>query len=133
MTRTTIFPLAFQVPPCCSRLLRRDSPMSTSTLPHPAPPPYPLRHLLETYTTSHPLRSPSPLPASSRVDPKLTQRLPPPASINPFLWTIRTWIIFARFIVVKGVHIAWSLIKHFLWGPARRSWGYRMTFVRVSG
>jgi hypothetical protein len=27
------------------------------------------------------------------------------------------------------LHIIWSLLKHFLFGPQRKSWGYRMTFV----
>jgi len=109
--------------------------MATTPLPRPAfgPSPYLVRDLLESYTTSHPLRSPSPLPPSSRVNPKLTQRLPPvSASVNPFVWTIPTWISFVRFAVAKGVHVIWSLVKHFLWGPARRSWGYRMTLVRDS-
>lgn len=93
---------------------------------------HPLKHLLDSYTTSHPLRSPSPLPASSRVNPTLTQRLPP-ASSNPLFWTIPTWIAFVRFVTWKGLHIVWSLLSHFLWGPARKSWGYRMTFVSIQG
>lgn len=99
--------------------------MNTKTNTQPAP----LKHLLDNYTTSHPLRSPSPLPPSSRIDPKRSQRLPPPTSSSPLLWTIPTWIAFLQFIIAKGLHIVWSLIKHFLVGPARRSWGYRMTFV----
>ena len=93
-------------------------------------PPIPFKHLLQDYTTSHPLRSPSPLPASSRVDPKLTQRLPPSAS-NPLFWTIPTWIAFVRFAIAKGIYVILSLLKHFLWGPVRKSWGYRMTFVSL--
>jgi hypothetical protein len=90
----------------------------------------PLKNLLDNYTTSHPLRSPSPLPPSSRVDPSLTQRLPPQAS-NPLFWTIPTWFAFLQFLLAKGWHIIWSLISHFIWGPARKSWGYRMTFVSL--
>ncbi|ORX36112.1 Alpha/Beta hydrolase protein [Kockovaella imperatae] len=99
-----------------------------STFQRPREPPQPLKHLLQNYTTSHPLRSPSPLPASSRVDPKLTQRLPPAAS-NPLFWTIPTWIAFVRFAIAKGIYVIWSLVMHFLRGPVRRSWGYRMTFI----
>lgn len=91
--------------------------------------PLPLRNLLATYTTSHPLRSPSPLPPSSRVDPKLAQKIAPATASSPLLWTIPTWIVFARFALVKGLHIIWSLIRHFLFGPLRPSWGYRMTFI----
>lgn len=29
----------------------------------------------------------------------------------------------------KGIHIALALISHFLFGPKRPSWGYRMTFI----
>ena len=101
--------------------------MSSSTLPPSQP--LPLRHLLETYTTSHPLRTPSPLPPSSRVDPKLRQRLPPPTSASPLLWTLPTWWLFIRFVFTKGIHIALALISHFLFGPKRPSWGYRMTFI----
>lgn len=93
---------------------------------HPAQ----LKHLLATYTTSHPLRSPSPLPPSSRVNPKVTQRLPPTAT-NPLFWSIPTWITFVKFLAWKALHIVWSLLSHFLWGPARKSWGYRMTFVSL--
>lgn len=101
--------------------------MPSSTLPPSRP--LPLRHLLETYTTSHPLRTPSPLPPSSRVDPKLRQRLPPPTSASPLLWTLPTWWLFIRFVFTKGIHIALALISHFLFGPKRPSWGYRMTFI----
>ncbi|KIR58330.1 esterase [Cryptococcus bacillisporus CA1873] len=101
--------------------------MPSSTLPTSRP--LPLRHLLETYTTSHPLRTPSPLPPSSRVDPKLRQRLPPPTSASPLLWTLPTWWLFIRFVFAKGIHIALALISHFLFGPKRPSWGYRMTFI----
>ena len=104
--------------------------MDPATLRKPREPANPLKHLLRDYTTSHPLRSPSPLPASSRVDPKLTQRLPPSAS-NPLFWTIPTWIAFVRFAVAKGIYVIWSLVKHFLMGPVRKSWGYRMTFVSI--
>lgn len=93
------------------------------------PPPKVISSLLESYNTSHPLRSPSPLPPSSRVDPNLPQRQAPPTSSSPLLWTIPTWFAFLRFALAKGLHIIWSLISHFLWGPARQSWGYRMTFV----
>jgi len=93
------------------------------------PPPKVISTLLESYNTSHPLRSPSPLPPSSRVDPNLPQRQAPPTSSSPLLWTIPTWFAFLRFALAKGLHIIWSLISHFLWGPARQSWGYRMTFV----
>lgn len=92
-------------------------------------PPAPLKSLLANYTTSHPLRSPSPLPPSSRVDPRLTQRTAPATSSSPLLWTIPTWIAFVRFALAKGLHIIWSLISHFLFGPKRKSWGYRMTFI----
>ncbi|WVQ83848.1 hypothetical protein IAT38_005992 [Cryptococcus sp. DSM 104549] len=91
--------------------------------------PLPIKHLLQNYTTSHPLRSPSPLPPSSRVDPKLTQRLPPPTSASPLLWTLPTWWLFFRFLFTKGIHIFWSLLCHVLVGPKRASWGYRMTFI----
>ena len=93
------------------------------------PSPSGLSHILKSYTTSHPLRSPSPLPASSRVDPKQTQRAAPPTSASPFLWTLPTWLAFAQFAASKGLHIIWSLMRHLLVGPRRRSWGYRMTFV----
>lgn len=93
------------------------------------PSPSGLSHILKSYTTSHPLRSPSPLPASSRVDPKQTQRAAPPTSASPLLWTLPTWLAFAQFAASKGLHIVWSLIRHLLVGPRRRSWGYRMTFV----
>ncbi|ORY24120.1 hypothetical protein BCR39DRAFT_547659 [Naematelia encephala] len=105
-----------------------------ASLTMPAPPAssihskHPLRQLLDPYTASNPLRSPSPLPPSSRQDPKLQQRLPPAAS-NPLLWSLPSWIMFLRFALAKGIHIIWSLVKHFLWGPVRRSWGYRMTFI----
>jgi hypothetical protein len=103
--------------------------------PDRQPPPKAITSLLATYNTSHPLRSPSPLPPSSRVDPSKPQRQAPPTSSSPLLWTIPTWFAFLRFALAKGVHIIWSLISHFLWGPARQSWGYRMTFVSdlVSG
>ncbi|KAL7420631.1 hypothetical protein Q5752_004582 [Cryptotrichosporon argae] len=100
---------------------------STSTTT--AEPPLPVRHLLESYTTSHPLRSPSPLPASSRVDPRLQQRLPPPTAASPLLWTLPTWLAFARFAGAKGLHILVELVRHAVCGPKRRSWGYRMTFM----
>lgn len=93
------------------------------------PSPSGLSHILKSYTTSHPLRSPSPLPASSRVDPKQTQRAAPPTSASPLLWTLPTWLAFAQFAASKGLHIIWSLMRHLLVGPRRRSWGYRMTFV----
>ncbi|KAK8846560.1 hypothetical protein IAR55_005646 [Kwoniella newhampshirensis] len=100
-----------------------------STRTAPSAQPLPLKHLLATYTTSHPLRSPSPLPPSSRVDPTIRQRLPPPTSASPLLWTLPTWWLFLRFLVTKGWHIVWALICHFLVGPKRKSWGYRMTFI----
>lgn len=88
-----------------------------------------LAHLLKSYTSSHPLRSPSPLPAGSRFDPRVPQRSAPPSSASPLLWTLSTWLAFAQFLLVKGLYIVWSLLKHFLFGPQRKSWGYRMTFV----
>ncbi|KAL1408352.1 hypothetical protein Q8F55_005161 [Vanrija albida] len=91
--------------------------------------PGPLAALLKSYTSSHPLRSPSPLPASSRHNPKVAQRQAPPTSASPFLWTLPTWIAFVQFIAAKGLYIFWSLLKHFLFGPQRKSWGYRMTFI----
>ncbi|WVQ76602.1 hypothetical protein IAR50_006274 [Cryptococcus sp. DSM 104548] len=95
-----------------------------------APPqPLPLQHLLQNYTTSHPLRSPSPLPPSSRVDPKLRQRLPPPASSSPLLWSLSEWWLFIRFVFTKGIHVLVALVSHFVFGPKRPSWGYRMTFI----
>ncbi|EIW68552.1 hypothetical protein TREMEDRAFT_71836 [Tremella mesenterica DSM 1558] len=103
--------------------------METTTIPPIRQTNPPLRHLLDPYTTSHPLRSPSPLPPSSRVNPKLKQRLPPKTSSSPLLWTIPTWIAFARFATAKGIYILWSLVKHALFGPMRKSWGYRMTFI----
>lgn len=105
--------------------------METATRPETAyarPPPAPLTHLLASYTTHNPLRSPSPLPASSRVDPSRAQRAAPPYS-SPLFWTIPTWIAFIRFALAKGLHIIWSLISHFVFGPKRPSWGYRMTFI----
>lgn len=97
-----------------------------------SPPAGGLAHLLKSYTTSHPLRSPSPLPPSSRVNPKLAQRSAPPTSASPLLWTLPTWFAFVQFALVKGLHIIWSLVKHLLVGPKRKSWGYRMTFVSAS-
>ncbi|ODN88482.1 esterase [Cryptococcus wingfieldii CBS 7118] len=91
--------------------------------------PLPLQHLLQTYTTSHPLRSPSPLPPSSRIDPKLEQRLPPPASSSPFLWSLAEWWLFIRFVFTKGIHVLMALLSHLLFGPKRTSWGYRMTLI----
>ncbi|WWD21877.1 hypothetical protein CI109_106365 [Kwoniella shandongensis] len=101
--------------------------MSTRSMPSAQP--LPLKNLLATYTTSHPLRSPSPLPPSSRVDPKIRQRLPPPTSASPLLWTLPTWWLFLRFLATKGWQIVWALVCHFLVGPKRPSWGYRMTFI----
>lgn len=101
--------------------------METQTA-YARPPPAPLTHLLASYTTHNPLRSPSPLPASSRVDPSRAQRAAPPYS-SPLFWTIPTWIAFLRFALAKGLHIIWSLISHFVFGPKRPSWGYRMTFI----
>lgn len=120
-----------------SNSTRYDGPGAQVELAH-APPrgltlqlpsPSGLSHILKSYTTSHPLRSPSPLPASSRVDPKQTQRAAPPTSASPLLWTLPTWLAFAQFAASKGLHIIWSLMRHLLVGPRRRSWGYRMTFV----
>lgn len=119
-------------------------PVAFAAIPNPSPetnmetrqarydrpaPPKAISSLLESYNTSHPLRSPSPLPPSSRVNPSIPQRQAPPTSSSPLLWTIPTWFAFLRFALAKGAHIIWSLISHFLWGPARQSWGYRMTFV----
>ncbi|WVO15703.1 hypothetical protein L204_103364 [Cryptococcus depauperatus] len=101
--------------------------MTASNMPSIRP--LPLQHLLETYTTSHPLRSPSPLPPSSRVDPELEQRLPPASSASPLLWTLPTWWLFIRFVFTKGIHVFVALLCHFLLGPKRASWGYRMTFM----
>ncbi|WRT65232.1 uncharacterized protein IL334_002175 [Kwoniella shivajii] len=100
-----------------------------SSLQNHSSQPLPLKHLLRNYTTAHPLRSPSPLPPSSRVDPTLTQRLPPPTSASPLLWTLSTWWLFLRFVFTKGLHVIWNLLCHFLFGPKRKSWGYRMTFI----
>lgn len=88
-----------------------------------------LAQLLKSYHSSHPLRSPSPLPAGSRVDPKIAQRPAPPTSASPLLWTLSIWLAFAQFAMAKGLHIAWSLLRHLIFGPQRKSWGYRMTFV----
>ncbi|WVW78976.1 hypothetical protein I302_100939 [Kwoniella bestiolae CBS 10118] len=107
--------------------------MSTAQLPsaniNASAQPLPVKHLLRNYTTAHPLRSPSPLPPSSRVDPSLTQRLPPATSASPLLWTLPTWWLFLRFILTKGLHVYLNLLSHFLVGPKRKSWGYRMTFI----
>ncbi|TXT13416.1 hypothetical protein VHUM_00783 [Vanrija humicola] len=105
--------------------------MSATTFRNPDNPhqPGPLAALLKSYTSSHPLRSPSPLPASSRHNPKLAQRQAPPTSASPLLWTLPTWIAFVQFIAAKGLFIFMSLLKHFLFGPQRKSWGYRMTFI----
>ncbi|WWC87380.1 uncharacterized protein L201_002269 [Kwoniella dendrophila CBS 6074] len=98
---------------------------STTQVPQPLP----VKHLLENYTTAHPLRSPSPLPSTSRVDPNLPQRLPKNTSFSPLLWTFSTWWLFIRFLLLKGIHIYFNLLSHFLFGPKRKSWGYRMTFI----
>ncbi|WWD08180.1 hypothetical protein V865_006291 [Kwoniella europaea PYCC6329] len=105
--------------------------MSTAQIPTTgnSAQPLPVKHLLQNYTTAHPLRSPSPLPPSSRVDPSLTQRLPPATSSSPLLWTLPTWWLFVRFILTKGLHVYFNLLSHFLFGPKRKSWGYRMTFI----
>lgn len=112
--------------------LRTTMATTTAPLPEARSMPSPLAHLLKSYTSSHPLRSPSPLPPNSRVDPQRTQRSPPPTSASPLLWTIGVWIAFAQFALAKGLHIIWSLLKHLLVGPRRKSWGYRMTFVSES-
>ncbi|OCF40224.1 esterase [Kwoniella heveanensis CBS 569] len=91
--------------------------------------PLPIRNLLKDFTSHNPLRSPSPLPPSSRVDPKITQRLPPPTSASPLLWTIPTWWLFLRFIVTKGLHVIWNILCHIVVGPKRKSWGFRMTII----
>ncbi|WVF70399.1 hypothetical protein IAT40_005189 [Kwoniella sp. CBS 6097] len=91
--------------------------------------PLPIRNLLKDFTSHNPLRSPSPLPPSSRVDPKITQRLPPPTSASPLLWTIPTWWLFLRFIITKGLHVIWNILCHLLVGPKRKSWGFRMTII----
>ncbi|BEJ01861.1 hypothetical protein CcaverHIS631_0605430 [Cutaneotrichosporon cavernicola] len=108
--------------------------MSTTTTP-PEPQarsssmPSPIHHLLKSYTSSHPLRSPSPLPANARVDPQRPQRTAPPSSSSPLMWTLGVWIAFIQFALAKGLHIVWSLLKHLVVGPHRKSWGYRMTFI----
>ena len=101
--------------------------------PHTTAPPVhrAVDQLLASYTTTHPLRSPSPLPPSSRVNPSLQQRLPPVSTSNPFFWSFRTWIAFWLFIIRKAIHIILSLASHFLFGAKRKSWGYRMTLVRA--
>ncbi len=110
--------------------------MSTTTTP-PEPHarssgmPSPLHHLLKSYTSSHPLRSPSPVPANARVDPQRPQRTAPPSSSSPLMWTLGVWIAFIQFALAKGLHIVWSLLKHLIVGPHRKSWGYRMTFVSL--
>ncbi|WWC58949.1 uncharacterized protein I303_101494 [Kwoniella dejecticola CBS 10117] len=91
--------------------------------------PLPVKHLLKNFTSEYPLRAPSPIPPSSRVDPSLTQRLPPPTSSNPFTWTLPTWWLFIRFLLTKGLHVYFNLLSHFIFGPKRKSWGYRMTFI----
>ncbi|WVQ97523.1 hypothetical protein IAU59_004637 [Kwoniella sp. CBS 9459] len=105
-------------------------PSPSRTLPGSAlAQPLPIRNLLKDYTSHNPLRSPSPLPPSSRVDPKLAQRLPPPTSASPLLWTIPTWWLFLQFIVTKGLHVIWNILCHILVGPKRKSWGFRMTII----
>ncbi|GMK57574.1 hypothetical protein CspeluHIS016_0404080 [Cutaneotrichosporon spelunceum] len=95
----------------------------------PSSMPSPLHHLLKSYTSSHPLRLPSPLPANARVDPQRPQRSAPPSSSSPLMWTLGVWIAFIQFALAKGLHIVWSLLKHLIVGPHRKSWGYRMTFI----
>ncbi|WWC67451.1 uncharacterized protein I206_101359 [Kwoniella pini CBS 10737] len=103
--------------------------MSTKQLPK-GEQPLPLKHLLKNFTSDYPLRAPSPIPPSSRVDPNLKQKLPPSSSsLNIFLWTIPTWWLFLRFLITKGLTIYFNLLNHFLFGPKRKSWGYRMTFI----
>ncbi|WVR04244.1 hypothetical protein IAU60_001244 [Kwoniella sp. DSM 27419] len=103
--------------------------MATAQHPSTHPQPLPLKHLLRDYTNPHPLRSPSPLPASSRVDPRLTQRKAPPTSASPLLWNLSTWWLFLRVLFTKGLHILWNLLCHAVVGPKRKSWGYRMTLI----
>ncbi len=65
--------------------------------------------------------TPLPLPSSSRVDPSITQRLPPQGGILG--WGSKNWLGFVWFLASKGVDVVGDLVKYGLWGPPKKSWG----------